>query len=322
MLRKLAASIAGAALAVCTAAPANAQTYPSKPVRVVVPFAAGSITDIIARIVGQQLSQRLGQPLIIDNKPGADGSIAAAEVKRAAPDGYTLLLATNSPMSVVPHLQKTPPYDALADFTPISFLGNTTFMIVVNPGVPARTLGEFIAHAKANPKTLNYGTGNTTSIVTSALVASQAGIEMLHVPYKSEPQAVTDLVSGQIHFMVAAYSSVGGQIADGKLRPLATLLAQRTPLLPDVPSFIEVGQKQLTVGPWGAVVGPARMPKEVVERLNKEIVAVVATVDVKEKLVKQGFAAEASTPEGLGQFLADQHAGWAKAIKAAGLEAQ
>ncbi len=201
-LWKLAA--AGLALTITITTAATAQQFPSKPIRVVVPFGAGSSTDIIARTIGQPLSQVLGQPVIIENKPGGDGAVAAGDVRRAAGDGHTLLMATNSPLSVVPHLHKQPPYDAIADFTAISHVGYYTFIIVVNPAVPAKTLAELIAHAKANPGKVNYGSGNTGSIVSTALLTSLAGIDMLHVPYKTEPVAIPDLLAGQIHMMNAS----------------------------------------------------------------------------------------------------------------------
>src|SRR3954462_12037686 len=221
------------------AAPAWAQ-YPSKPIRVLVPFGAGSSTDIVMRILAQPLSQSLGQPVVVENKPGADGAIAAAEAAKAAADGHTLLLATNSPMSAAPHLRKLP-YDALADFTPITLVGNYTFFVLVHPSVPAKPLQELISHARANPGKLNYGTGNTSGIVMTAMLTSQAGIDLVHVPYKSEPPAITDLVGGNIQVMISSYSTVLPFLRDGKLRPLVTTLPNRSPLMPEVPTIVEAG---------------------------------------------------------------------------------
>src|SRR5258706_11099918 len=193
------------AAALLLAAPSFAQ-FPSKPIRIIVPFPAGSATDTITRIIGQSVSTAVGQPVIVDNKVGADGAIAGAEVVKAAPDGYTLLMATNSPMSAVPAMKKVPPYDPVADFTPITDIGRYTFFIVVHPGVPARTLAELIQYAKADPGKLNYATGNTTGIVSSAYFSSLAKIEMVHVPYKGEPQAMTDMISGRVQLMFASSS--------------------------------------------------------------------------------------------------------------------
>src|SRR3954463_14456612 len=214
------------------AAPAWAQ-YPSKPVRRLVPFGAGSSTDIVMRILAQPLGQSLGQPVVVENKPGADGAIAAAEVARAPADGHTLVLGTNSPFSAVPHLRKNAPYDALADFTPVTLIGNYTFFVVVHPSVPARTLRELITYTRANPGKLNYGTGNTSSIVLTAMFARLANIDLVHVPYKSEPPAIPDLPSGNIQLMIASYAPAAPHLREAKLRALVTTLAKRSPLLPE-----------------------------------------------------------------------------------------
>ncbi|MGH8674961.1 MAG: Bug family tripartite tricarboxylate transporter substrate binding protein, partial [Burkholderiales bacterium] len=193
--------LAGIAASLFTAT--AAAQYPAKPIRIVVPFPAGSATDTVTRILGQSISSAIGQPVIVDNKPGADGAIAAAEVAKALPDGYTLLMATNSPMSAVPAMKKAPPYDPVADFTPITDIGRYTFFLYVNAGLPIKSFQELIAHAKANPGKLNYATGNTTGIVSFAQMNSLAGIDMTHVPYKGEPQGITDLVGGRVQVMWA-----------------------------------------------------------------------------------------------------------------------
>src|SRR4026209_1567750 len=201
-------------------APLFAQAqYPNKPIRVVVPFPAGSSTDIVTRVLAASVSQAMGQQLVVDNKAGADGAIAAADGAKAAPDGYTLLMATNSPMSAVPALKKSPPYDPVADFTPITDIGRYTFFILVHPSVPAKTLGELIDYARANPGKLNYATGNTTGIVYSAYFASLAGIQVVHVPYKGEPQAVTDLIAGRVQLMFCSSGTSLAHIRDGRLGP-------------------------------------------------------------------------------------------------------
>jgi tripartite-type tricarboxylate transporter receptor subunit TctC len=301
---------------------AAAQTFPVKPLRLIVPFGAGSSTDIVARIIAAPLAQALGQPVIVENKPGADGSIAGVEVKRAAPDGHTLLMATNSPLSAVPHLQKQQPYDVVADFSPVSHVGFFTFFLVAHPSVPAKTLPELIAHVKVNPGKVNYATGNTTAIVATALLAKLAGIDMVQVPYKTEPQAITDLLSGQTHVMISSYSPVAAHIKDSKLNVLATTLPVRSPLLPEVPSVGEVGFKDFPVVPWAAIVGPAGMPKDVVERLNKEIVAILATPEARDQINKQAFAVKSSSSAELGTIIKDQLAVWGKVMKDAGIEPQ
>ena len=303
-------------------APAGAQTYPTKPIKVIVPFGPGTITDSLTRIFAQELSLVLGQPVVVVNKGGADGSIGATEVARSAPDGYTLIVAPNSSIAVVPLLRKVPPYDPIADFTPISFMGNTTFLIVVHPSVPANSIAELIAHAKANPNKLNYATANTTSIVSTALLATNNGIDMQHVPYKSEPEAIPDLLGGQVQLMIASYATVGQHVKAGKLRALSTALPERTPLMPDVPSITEAGQPKFPIGPWGALLGPAKLPPEIVARLNKETVTILAKPEVKEAMLKLGFAPKSSSPEEFAAYLKDQLEIWKTALKNAGIEAQ
>ena len=293
--------------------------YPSKPIRVLVPFGAGSSTDIVMRILAQPLSVSLGQPVVVENKPGADGAIAASEVVKAPADGHTILLGTNSPMSAGPHLRKVP-YDAITDFTPISLVGNYTFFVVVHPSVPARTLQELITYAKANPGKLNYATGNTSAIVMTAMLASQAGMQFVHVPYKSEPPAITDLLSGNIHLMISSYATVAPHMREGRLRPLVTTLPNRTSLMPDVPSIVEAGFPKFSVSPWAGMFGPARMPKEVTERLNRELNALVKRADVRESLLKQAFDPKGSTVEEFNAYVRDQYGIWGKAIRDAGIQ--
>jgi tripartite-type tricarboxylate transporter receptor subunit TctC len=306
------------AVALCSAA-ASAQ-YPSRPVRFIVPFGAGSSTDIVARILAEPLGRSLGQPMVVENRPGADGAISAEQTARAAPDGHTLLLATNSPLSAAPHLKKKLPYDPLADFTPISLVGRYTFFIVVNPAVPATTLQQLIGYARANPDKLNYATGNTTSIVSTALFATLSGIAIVHVPYKTEPPAVTDLLSGQVHMMISSYSTVAPHIREGKLRALVTTLDARSPLLPDVPSITEAGMSKFPIVPWAGMFGPAKLPADVVQRLNTEVVAILNRAEVKEQLARQAFAPATSSPGELVAFVKEQYEIWGKAIRAAGIQ--
>ena len=243
-------SLIGAVLATVLVWPdatALAQSYPSKPIKFVVPFGAGSATDLIARIAAQELSQSLGQPVVVIQKPGADGALSGIEVKKSAPDGYTFLFGTNSPLSVAPNLRKEPPYDVTADFTPVTYLGENTFFIVVHPSVPAKSLSELIVHAKANPRVLNYAAGNTYALVGTAVFAATNGIEMQSVPYKSEPEAIVDLLSGRLHLMFGTATTTAAHVKDGKLRVLATTLQERSPRMPDVPSYPEAGQPKLPI---------------------------------------------------------------------------
>lgn len=298
---------------------ASAQ-YPAKPIRIVVPFPAGSATDTITRILGASVSGAVGQPVVVDNKAGADGAIAAGEVVRAAPDGYTLLMATNSPMSAVPAMKKAPPYDPVRDFTPITDIGRYTFFIVVHPSVPARTVSELIHYARANPGRINYATGNTTGIVSTAFFASQAGIQMVHVPYKGEPQAITDLLAGRVQLLFASSSTSVPQVREGKLRALATTLARRSNLLPDVPTIAEAGMPQFQLTSWAGLFGPAKMPRAVVERINKEFHAAMQRADVIAAMDKQAFLLLPSTPERLGEFVKEQMESYRSVLRAAGVQ--
>jgi tripartite-type tricarboxylate transporter receptor subunit TctC len=299
-----------------------AANYPSRPIRFVIPFGPGSASDVLARIAGQELTQAIGQPVVVVPKPGADGSLSALEVKRAAADGYTFLFGTNSPLAVVPNIRKEPPYDVMADFTPVTFLGDNTFFVVVHPSVPAKSIGELIAHAKANPKALNYAASNTYALVATAMFAVNNGIQMHVVPYKSEPDAIIDLLSGRLHMMFGTSTTVSAHVKEGKLRVLATTYHERSPLMPDMPSFPETGQAKFPIGPWFALVGPAALPRGLVARMNKEMAAVLGKATVKENMLKQGFMARSSTPEALTAFMKDQIAVWKTALKLAGVEPQ
>lgn len=297
-------------------ASANAQ-YPNRTVRMVVPFPAGSATDAIARVIAAPLSQALGQPVIVENKAGADGAIAATDVARANPDGHTLLLATNSPMAAIPSMRKTPPYDAINDFAPISLAGYYSFYLMVHPSVPAKTLKELIDYAKINPGKLNYATGNSTGIMSTLQLMWLAGIKMTHVPYKGEPQAVTDVLNGQIQVMFATWTTTAGHIKDGRIRPIATSLKQRTIYLPDVPTMTEAGLSQFNVLSWAALFAPAKTPIEIVERLNRELVAAAKRPDIREHFAKIAVEPATSTPDELGAFVKDQIDVWKKTMAAA-----
>ena len=308
------------AAALLAATSAFAQQFPAKPIRIVVPFGAGSATDVISRILGASVSAAIGQPVIVDNKAGADGSIAAAEVAKAAPDGYTLLMATNSPMSVVPVLKKAPPYDPVADFTPITDIGRYTFFVVVNPDVPAKTLQEFVQYARANPGKINYATGNTTGIVSTALLASLAKIEMVHVPYKTEPNIMADLVSGRVQLLFASSTTSMPLIREGKLRALVTTLPKRSHLLPDVPTIGEAGYPTFSIISWAGLFGPAKMPADVTARLNKEFVAAMGRPDVQAAMEKQAFVLTPSTPERLAAYVKEQIAGYRAITSSIGMQ--
>ena len=294
--------------------------FPAKPIRVVVPFPAGSATDTVGRVLAASVSQAVGQPVVVENKAGADGAIAAAEVAKAPADGYTLLLATNSPLSAVPAMKKVPPYDPVADFTPITDVGRYTFFIVVHPDVPAKSLDEFIAHARANPGKLNYATGNTSGIVSTAFFAAQAQIKLVHVPYKGEPQALTDLVAGRVQVMFCSSGTSLPMIREGRLRALVTTLPRRSASLPEVPTIAEAGMPQFSITSWAGLFGPAKMPRAVVERLNREFVAAMGRADVQAAMEKQAFALSPSTPERLADLVKEQIESYRSTLRAAGVE--
>lgn len=264
----------------------------------------------------------LGQPIIVVAKPGADGALAAGEVKRAAPDGYTFMFGTNSPLAVVPNMQKEPPYNVLTDFTPVTFLGENTFFIVVHPSLPVTSLRELIAFAKASPKPMNYATGNTYAFVSMAMFAANNRIALEAVRYKSEPDAMTDLLSGRVPLMNSTATSVLAHVKAGKLRALSTAFDQRSPLMPDVPSIVEAGQARFPISPWFALVGPAGLPPEVVATMNKAMAAVLAKPAVREQMQRHGFLPKSSTPAELATYLKDQLAIWKVALKDAGIEPQ
>ena len=312
----------GASMLFLPQAAIHAQPYPSKPIKFVISFGPGSASDVLARIAGQELYQSMGQPIVVLPKPGADGGLSAMEVKRSAADGYTFLFGSNSALVVVPNIRKEPPYDVIADFTPVTYLGDNTFFVAVHPSVPAKSIAELIAYAKGNPDAINYASANTDALVATALFAGKNGIAMRSVPYKSEPDAIPDLLSGRINLIFGTSTNLSAHAQAGKLRVLATTLPERSPLMPDVPSFPEAGQAKFPIGPWFGLVGPAGLPREIVARMNKEMVAVLAKPSVKELMLKQGFMAKSSTPEALRAHIKEQLAVWKSALKVAGVEQQ
>jgi tripartite-type tricarboxylate transporter receptor subunit TctC len=302
------------------ASAATAQAYPAKPIRLIVPFPPGGAADIVARVIGRPLSDMLGQPVMVENKPGADGAIAAETVAKAEPDGYTLFMATYGAMSAVPALHKHARYDAIADFTPITSAGKFALFLFVHPSVPARTLAELIDYAHAHPGALNYGTGNTGAIIATAELSSMAKMDMIHVPYKGEVPAMADFLTGRVQLMFATPANALAQVKEGKLRALVTLLDARSPLLPDVPTMAESGMHGLSIDPWAGLFGPANMPKPITDRLSLSVNAILAREDVRGELAKQGFAPAASTPGQLAAYVKEQLQVWNRSVHDAGIE--
>ena len=311
--------IASIAAMLLFATGAGAQ-YPNKPVRIVIPFGPGSSTDAIMRILATPLSAALGQQVIIDPKPGGDGAISAIEVARAAPDGYTLGVGSGSPLAAVPALRKNPPYNPVADFTPITDIGRYTVFLYVNASVPANTFQEFVAHVKANPGKLAYGTGNASGIVAFAQMNTMLGLDMLHVPSKSAPPAVLDLVGNRVQVMMDPPTAALAFGKEGKLRALATTLRSRSPLLPDVPTIYEAGLPQFTISNWMGLVGPANLPRDIVERINREFAAALKRPEVLAALERQAFIANPSSPEQFAAFIKEQMESYGRLLRAAGVQ--
>ena len=293
--------------------------YPNKPIRFIVGFPPGGSADPTTRIVGAALQEQLGQPIVVENRPGADSAIAAEQVSKMAPDGYTIMFASNSAMTAAVALKKNPTYDPLKDFTPISMVGRATVFFYVHPSVPATTLKDFVAHAKANPGKLVYGTGNPLSILYGQQFMNATGIQWLHVPYKGEGPLNPDILAGRVHASFLSTASAISNAKEGRLRPLAVLLNKRSPLLPEVPTIDEAGVPEVTVRQWAGVFGPPKMPPEIVERLNREVNAVLKRPDVLEKLQTYGYAAEGSTPERLAEINRTDLELWRRLVKEAGL---
>ena len=299
---------------------ADVQAYPSKPITIIVPFGPGSATDTIARIIGQHLSAALNQTVVIEDKPGANGAIAAAYVARAAPDGYTLLLSTNSPHSAAPTLNKTVAYDPVKDFAPISRAGSYTLMLVLNPQVPAKTIPELIAYAKANPGQLSFASGNTSGVVAGETLKSWAGINIVHVPYRSVPPALNDVLGGRVSMMFADLTTGVPHVKAKALRALAVTRMQRSKLIPELPTLHEAGVTNFDMDSWAAMFAPANTPSQIVTRLNRELRKIIDNPEINAKLADMGFEAFSSSPEELGDFVKVQLVKWTKMIKDAGIQ--
>jgi len=308
-----------AVLLAASASLASAQGWPAKPIRIVLQFPPGGSTDVVARVLGQALSQSLGQPVIVENKPGADGAIAAEFVARAEPDGHTFFLASNTAMMQVPLLRKNPPYDPVKNFTGVSLVGRYVYVLVVAPSVPAKNVAELIAHARNNPGRLNYGSYSGVTQLMHANLRLVSKVSMTVVPYKGEAPTIADILGGHVQVTFATPTSTLAHIKDGKLRALATLLPARFTLLPEVPTAAEAGLPPFTAGTWAALFSPARLPAEIVARMNKELNAVMQRPDVREKIDRQGFELAGSTPEELNAFIREQLVAWSRAFREAGM---
>ena len=311
--------IAGAAV-FSLGAGAGAQDFPSKSLRFVVPFAAGSATDALARILGENVSKSLGRPVVVENLPGASGIIAAQNVARAEPDGHTVLITTNTTHGANQSLLKNVPYDAVNSFEAVGKLGTITLALAIHPSVPARTVQEFVAHAKANPGKLTFGAGSSSSRIAGEMLKSLAGLDITYVPYRSNPQAITDLLGGQINIVFADISTTLPQIKAGKVNGLAVSTARRSVLAPELPTMEEGGVKGYDLAAWFAAFVPARTPRTAIDKLNQALMAAVNDPVTKERLLAAGIEPETSTPDELRAFVGAEIAKWAGIVKAAGIQ--
>jgi tripartite-type tricarboxylate transporter receptor subunit TctC len=317
----LAAALALTALAaVPLQAQAQVQSWPAKPITFVVPFAAGSATDQLARALGQSITVDTKQAVVVDNKAGASGMLAAQSVARAAPDGYTVLITTNTTHAANEHLYKKLPYDPVKDFVPVTGLGKGGQVMVVNASSPYKTVAEVIAAAKQHPGKLSFGSGSSSSRVAGELFKQMAHVDLLHVPYKSNPLAITDLLGGQIDLMITDTSTGVPQVKAGKLRALGISTAQRSPLLPEVPTIDEAGVKGYDMGYWFAAYVPAGTPAAVVQRLRDLLVVGTGSAAAKSFFDGSGSVPFTTTSDGLAAFQATETRKWGKVIQAAGIE--
>ena len=324
-MRLLTATLALACLASVALSGAHAQGYPSKPVRIIVPYPAGGGIDIMSRLIGQRLAQRLGQSVVVENKPGAGTLVAAETVARAAPDGHTLLVTTDATITINPHLYAKLPYDPVKDFAPITQLVLLNQMLLANPQVPASNLKELIAYAKANPGKLNYasyGVGSQPHLAMEIL-KNQAGIDIVHVPYKGIPQAVPAAIAGEVQLTFSGAASSQAHIKAGRLKALAIGGTKRLGIVPDVPTFAEAGFPDVPANAWFGLFAPAGTPREVIATLHAEVTRILRDPDFLQKeILAKGYELVAGTPEEFAAFLVADSKRNAVAVKISGARAE
>jgi len=321
--RRAVLSVALATAAFLAPQAAQAQSFPVKPIKAIVPFAAGSATDQIGRAFAAEMSKTLGQSIVVENKPGVNGMLGAADVAKAAPDGYTILVGTNSTNAALKSLMKQLPYNQDTAFAPLGYLGSVPLIVGVNNEVPAKTLREFVALAKTKPGHVTFASASTSQLVSSEMLASMAGVQMTNVPYKSGPAAMTDLIGGQVNMFTADFAVMLPQVKGGKVRGLAVTSTQRSPAIPELPTVNEaLGLKDYELIAYFAMFAPAGTPADVVNKLNQAINAAANSKDIQDKFANIGFAVEPGTPEALARRTQLETAKWAKAIKDAKIEPQ
>jgi tripartite-type tricarboxylate transporter receptor subunit TctC len=313
--------VAFVVLVACHVAPAA--DYPAKPIRMLVGGATGGGVDITARIIGAKLTESLKQQCIVENRPGASGNIASELVAKAPADGYTLLMGTIAPLAINPSLYSTLPFDPVRDFAPVSRAADSTNVLVIHPALPAKSVKELIAIAKARPGQLLYGSAQTGSAghLAGELFNSAANVKTVHVPYKGGAPAMVDLMSGQLQMIFATIITAAPQVTSGRIRALAVTTARRSPVMPHIPTMDEAGLRGFEVNNWYGVVAPAKTPADVIRTLNRAIVQALEAADVKEVMLKQGLEPAPSTPEAFGAYIRSEIAKWRKVVQASGAKA-
>ena len=299
------------------------QAYPTKPIRFVVPYPPGGPLDAVARLLGQKVAESVKQPVIVDNKPGAGGNIGADAVARSAADGYTILMGAVATHAINPTLYASIPYDAVRDFQPITQVASTPNVLIVHPSIPATSVREFIAYAKANPGKLNFGSGSTGSAghLAGELFKTMAGVEMIHVPYKGAAPAMQDLIGGQVQLMFDNYASAATQVRAGKVKALAVTTAKRSALAPDLPTIAESGLAGFDISTWFGIFAPAGTPREIVDRLHAEFTRALALADVREKMVNLGAEPIGNRPEEFAAYIRSEAEKYARVVKSSGARA-
>jgi len=319
-MRKKLLILATAAITCFSVALYAADNYPSRPVTMISVFGPGSASDTLCRIIADKLGPALGQPVIVEDRPGADGALAALYVHHQPADGYTLMMATNSPLSADPYLHKDVNYDPVKDFVPITRVGSFTLMLVVDPKLPIHSVQEMIDYAKANPGKLTFASGNTAGVVAVETIKHDTGISMLHVPYKSTPPALEDIMGGRVSMMLADFTTAIPHVSAGTLRPIAVSRIKRSKLFPDLPTLDEAGIKGFNLDTWAGVVAPAGTPPEVIAKLNGALRPIIDSPEVQARFKNVGFEGFSSTPQELGDFIKAQLALWGKMIKDANIQ--
>ena len=320
-MKNLARTILAAALCAVSLSAAHAQSYPNKPVKLIVPFAPGGFTDVVARILGQRLSTAMGQQFVIENKAGAGSIIGTDFVAKSAPDGYTLVMISTTHV-ISPWIYKTVPYDPLKSFVAVTKLVDSPYVLLVNPKVPARNVQEFVALAKAAPNTIHYassGNGSSQHLM-GGLFASMSGAPLKHVPYKGSGGAANDLVAGIVESSFAGVPNALAQVPQGRLKALAVTTAKRIPQLPDVPTMQEAGVPGYEASVWLALLAPAGTPRDIVNKLNSEINKLMSSPDTRKALYEAGVEVSPSTPEAMTEYMAQEMVRWGKVVKETGIK--